>query len=141
MLLCLYAAVAFLTRGWPLFLPGVVVITVANVLCAVGILLLLVAVGTIKSTAQVAPEPKPGSQLVSRGVYRYLRHPIYTGIVLTVVGLFLKKPTWPMALMSVVILVFLAVKVRYEEKLLTAFYPNYPEYRKQTGGLLPGLGI
>ena len=110
-------------------------------LCAAGILILLVAIGTIRETAQVAPEPKPGSQLVSRGIYKYLRHPIYTGIVFTVVGLCLKKPTWPMAAMSLVVIAFLMVKVRYEERLLTAVYPDYPEYRKRTWGLLPGLGL
>ncbi len=40
---------------------------------------------------QIAPEPRADGQLVTRGVYSRLRHPIYTAIVILVIGLFLGK--------------------------------------------------
>src|SRR5438132_1071757 len=40
--------------------------------------------------------------------------------------------------MAALVIAYLAFKVRLEEKLLAARYPEYPSYRKRTWGLLPG---
>ena len=83
------------------------------------------------------PEPKAGASLVTTGIYRWFRHPIYTGMLLAVVGLFLCKPTPRVAAVSAVVVGFLVVKVRFEEQLLLARYPDYAEYRKRSWGLIP----
>ena len=41
-------------------------------------------------------------------------------------------------LLTALVIAYLAFKVRLEEKLLAARYPEYPSYRKRTWGLLPG---
>ena len=58
-------------------------------------------------------------------MYSRFRHPIYTAILLLVIGLFLRKPTLLVAIGSVAVVIFLAVKVRFEEQLLVARYPDY----------------
>jgi protein-S-isoprenylcysteine O-methyltransferase Ste14 len=75
--------------------------------------------------------------LVSGGVYRRFRHPIYTAIVIVGIGLFLRKPTVAVAVAAAVVIAFLLVKVRFEEALLQARYPEYAEYRDRTWGLIP----
>jgi protein-S-isoprenylcysteine O-methyltransferase Ste14 len=57
--------------------------------------------------------------------------------VLLVLGLFLRKPTLLVAIGGAVIVVFLAFKVRLEEQLLRAAYPEYAAYRSRTWGLIP----
>jgi protein-S-isoprenylcysteine O-methyltransferase Ste14 len=93
---------------------------------------------------QVSPEPKADGHLVTRGVYRWLRHPMYTGITLLVIGLALRTPTLWVAVAGVALIALLLVKARFEERLLAARYPDYPAYRSRTWGVLtpgsdPGL--
>lgn len=112
---------------------------VGAALCGIGLVLLLSAFVSLRSAIQIAPEPKPGSRLVTGGVYKALRHPIYTAIVILVVGLFLRKPTVFVAIASAIVIAFLVVKARFEEQLLAARYPEYGEYRARTWGILPRL--
>ena len=137
-ILILFAAVVFLSPKAYLFISPAA-FTVGSVFCGLGILVMLPALAALRGTIQIAPEPKAGKQLVERGVYRYLRHPIYTGIILCAAGFFLRQPTLWVAVASAVVIVFLAVKVRFEEKLLQATYPGYAEYRRRAWGLFPGF--
>ena len=87
LLLFAFAGAFFLDFGPRLFTaatPG----TVGAVLCVVGLLLMLLGFASIGGAIQIAPEPRVGGELVTRGVYRRLRHPIYTAIVILVAGLF-----------------------------------------------------
>jgi protein-S-isoprenylcysteine O-methyltransferase Ste14 len=134
----LFAAVEFLSPRDYLFVSASGVIA-GNVLCGVGLLVIALAFASLRSAIQIAPEPKPGAQLVETGVYKYLRHPIYSGIIFCVVGLFLRQPTVWMAIAVAMVIIFLFFKARLEEKLLLSVYPGYATYRSRTWGLLPGL--
>jgi protein-S-isoprenylcysteine O-methyltransferase Ste14 len=112
---------------------------IGNVIATIGVLLILFAVISLRRVIQVAPEPKEGGQLIQSGAYKYLRHPIYSGIIFCVIGLFLRAPTIWIAIASLVVIVFLLFKARFEEKLLLIAYPDYEKYRKRTWGLFPGL--
>ncbi len=133
-----FAALSFLTPKTYLFVLPVAHL-VGNGFCALGILLMAPALIALRGTIQIDPEPKSGRQLVDTGVYKYLRHPIYTGIVVCVAGLFLRQPSVWMAGGAMVVIVFLACKVRFEEKLLRAVYPGYAAYQRRSWGLFPGL--
>ena len=134
-LLCAFA-VAFLVDGPWLLAPGLPN-TVGSVLCAIGLALLLSAILSLRRVIQIEPEPKAEGQLVTRGVYRWLRHPIYTAIVILVIGLFLRKPTALVAIAGAIVVIFLIVKVRFEERLLRARYPDYAAYQSRTWGIIP----
>jgi protein-S-isoprenylcysteine O-methyltransferase Ste14 len=108
-----------------------------EVLALLGAALVLVAVAQMGKTIHVHPEPKAGVSLVTTGVYRWFRHPIYTGMLLAVVGLLLCKPTLRVAAASAVVIGFLVFKVRFEETLLLEHYPDYAEYRERSWGLIP----
>lgn len=135
-LLFVFAGAYFLDSGPGLVAPGGSAGVIGAALCAVGLLLMLAAFVSLGGAIRIAPEPKPGAGLVTRGVYRYLRHPIYTGIVLVVVGLLLRKPSLLVGIAAVVVVAFLALKTRFEERLLLARYPEYAEYRRRTWGIL-----
>ena len=91
----------------------------------------------LRRVIQIAPSPREGGHLVTSGVYRYFRHPIYTGIVLIMIGLLLRQPRVPVAVAAVVVIAFLAAKVRFEESLLLARYSDYADYRARSWGLVP----
>ena len=56
------------------------------VLSGIGFLIILSAILELNTSLSPFPKPKNKASLVTTGVYRYIRHPIYTGILL---GLFL----------------------------------------------------
>jgi protein-S-isoprenylcysteine O-methyltransferase Ste14 len=93
----------------------------------------------LRGVIQIDPFPKRGGHLVTTGIYHWLRHPIYTAIVLIVIGLVLREPRVSLAVAAAVVIAFLFVKTRFEEGLLAAHYPQYCAYRKRTWGLIPGL--
>ncbi len=137
-LLCLFAAAVIFGGGVPLF-TSVLARDVGLALCAVGLTLMAFAFVPLREVIQIAPEPKAGAHLVTTGIYRWLRHPIYTAIVLIVIGLVLRKPGLWLAIAAAVVIAFLFVKTRFEERLLETHYPEYSEYRKRSWGLIPGL--
>jgi protein-S-isoprenylcysteine O-methyltransferase Ste14 len=135
-LLCVFAAAFMFAPGRPLFAPGIPAV-IGLVLCAAGLALMVAAFATIRGVIQIAPEPRAGGHLVTGGVYRRLRHPIYTAILILAVGLFLRKPTAAVAIAAIVVMVFLIVKSRFEEELLQVRYPEYAEYKTRTWGVVP----
>lgn len=135
-LMAIFAALYFLAPG-PLLLTRLPV--VGDVLCVAGLVLMAVAFLSLREVIQVPPEPRTDGYLVTSGVYRRLRHPIYTGVVLIVVGLFLREPAAWIAIATAVIIIFLIFKSRFEERLLRERYRDYAEYMKRSWGVLPGL--
>jgi len=77
-----------------------------------------------------------GQSVVSKGIYSYIRHPIYTGDILLLIGLELAINSW----LVLCILVLVPVVVRQassEEALLMKMLPGYEAYRKRTKMFIP----
>ena len=109
-------------------------------LCAVGLAIGAAALAAMGRVMQVSPEPKAEGHLVTSGPYRLLRHPMYTAIVLVVVGLWLRRPAVTVAIAGAALIVLLVRKARFEEGLLQSRYPEYAGYRTRTWGVVPGAG-
>jgi protein-S-isoprenylcysteine O-methyltransferase Ste14 len=98
-----------------------------------------VVLGTMWSSAPVAKE---GHILRTDGPYAITRHPIYTGILAMLLGsaLALDFGTWVYVFIAVV--VFFALRIRDEERLLGEAFPGaYEEYRRRVPQLIPGLRL
>lgn len=84
---------------------------------------------------------QPGQRVIDTGLYRYLRHPSYTGILLTLLGLGLVLTNG----LSLLLLLgisspALAYRIRQEEEaLLEAFGDDYRRYMARTKRLIPLL--
>jgi protein-S-isoprenylcysteine O-methyltransferase Ste14 len=74
--------------------------------------------------------------LVSRGLYQYIRHPIYTGDILLLIGLELGLNSWFVLLIILLIPVILLQAIR-EERLLVIKLPGYGDYCRRTKRFLP----
>jgi len=110
--------------------------TVSTVLIAAGLGLLVLGWATVYQGRE---------RLVAEGVYRYLRHPQYLGLILIIVGLNIMWPTLltlPMAPLLIVMYVRLAR--REDEELATFFGEAFLAYAARTPAFLPwgrgGLG-
>lgn len=80
----------------------------------------------------------PEQQLVSNGVYRFVRHPIYGGDLLLLTGLELALNSW-LVLLVLPITAVVIRQARSEEVILSRAFPGYNEYRKHTKMLVPFL--
>jgi protein-S-isoprenylcysteine O-methyltransferase Ste14 len=84
-------------------------------------------------------EVNPGQELVTSGPYRRVRHPAYTGSMLTLAGFGLAAGSWVGALLAIGIAAAgYSYRVRVEERaMLEAFGEEYREYMRRSGRFLP----
>jgi len=84
---------------------------------------------------------KEGHQLIRSGPYAFVRHPIYTGMLLAAIGATLVVGEWRGIIAVVLLLAAHSRKAMREEALLIKeFGDEYALYRKHTGFLFPRLG-
>ena len=90
----------------------------------------------------IRPTPKPGGQLVRAGPYRWIRHPMYTSILLAgVAGGLGASADQRLAVAASVsaLAAVLWVKSGLEERWMLARHPAYADYRRTTRRFLPWL--
>lgn len=83
---------------------------------------------------------KTDHQLVRSGPYRFVRHPIYTGILTGFFGSALALDQWRGLFAFLIVLIALVYKLRLEERWMAeTFGDAYADYRRHTGALVPYL--
>jgi protein-S-isoprenylcysteine O-methyltransferase Ste14 len=81
---------------------------------------------------------QPDHQLISTGPYRYMRHPIYSGVLLAVAGTAVVVGKWRGVVAFLVLLTNYAIKARKEERLLAGrFGAAFDEHARRAGFLFP----
>ena len=82
---------------------------------------------------------KEDHALVRTGPYRVVRHPIYTGLLLALIGTAAAIGEWRGVLAVIFVLIGFLWKIRVEEERMNANFPEYAQYRRQTAALIPLL--
>jgi protein-S-isoprenylcysteine O-methyltransferase Ste14 len=83
---------------------------------------------------------KAGHRVVRSGPYGMTRHPIYTGLLIAILGTAVAVGTLGSAFGIILFVLGIWVKIRLEEELLTAhFGTDYEAYRQEVPALIPGL--
>lgn len=119
---------------WPPFVVGIA-------LMLLGIALREWAVLALGRFFTVVVRVIPEQTVVDRGPYRWVRHPSYTGLLLTLIGLGLALGNW-LSLLALAILptIGLVVRIRIEEQaLLSVLGDRYRGYAEHRPRLIPGL--
>ena len=107
--------------------------------------LLLIAGGLIATLAALhlgsnltpLPHPRSGGALVRSGLYRWVRHPIYLGVLAMALGWAVFVQSLASLGYCIVLALFLDIKSRREERWLVAHYPGYQAYQREVAKLLP----
>ncbi len=83
---------------------------------------------------------KVGHQLVRTGPYRWVRHPIYTGLILALVGTALERRQVRGVIAVVLVYAGFKMKSKIEERAMTStFGAEYADYSRTTGAIVPKL--
>ncbi len=90
-----------------------------------------------KSKLSVMPEPRQGATLVKTGIYKYLRHPMYSAVLLASLGMAMANPLWWRWLLWLVLIIVIVVKIKLEESYLLANHPDYAGYCSSTKRIVP----
>lgn len=115
--------------------------TIAQVVFVAGVVVLIVAALGLGRALTPTPVPTERGELQTSGLYRYVRHPIYSGVLLIVAGITLRSGSWFTLAVAVVTLVFFDRKARWEEARLAERYPGYADYAARTPRFVPGSRI
>ncbi len=85
----------------------------------------------------IRPQVKPSAKLILTGPYRYLRHPMYSMVLLGSAGLVLFHPALWLWLALAALFAVLYVKAMLEERSLGAKFPEYANYAKRVRRFVP----
>ncbi len=111
--------------------------TGARVLEIAGIVVVGVGLSNLGRSATPLPTPVQDGELRSTGLYRYVRHPIYSGVMAIAVGSAIPSGSLAIATATLALVAWLAMKARWEERRLELRYPGYAAYATRTPRFIP----
>ena len=109
-----------------------------GITCAwIGIIGILVAALSLQRSLTAMPIPKADGKMTRQGLYQYVRHPMYTSVLLFSLGFALYYGSIYKYLLVGLLVVLFYFKSSYEESFLSEKYPDYSDYAKVTPRFLP----
>jgi len=85
----------------------------------------------------IQPKMRENAELITRGIYGYIRHPMYLAVIMMMLGFFLATPTLFMGSLFSVLIVVLLLKAKREEQLWVASNDRYIQYQRETKFFIP----
>jgi protein-S-isoprenylcysteine O-methyltransferase Ste14 len=119
-----------------LFKPGVLSSTISWIFILAGVSIIITGLMTLRWRA-AAPSVK--DTLVEQGVYAHIRHPLYSGMILELTGLFLWLPTMPVLVACILGIIWVMVQARLEEIDLVKRLPEYKDYMLKVPRFIPKI--
>lgn len=111
---------------------------VAAVICVLGLLLALWARVTLGRNWSATVTFKEGHELIRTGPYGLVRHPIYTGFLLMIIGTVIFIGRIEGVILVAVVTAGFWIKLRAEERLMATHFPTeYAAYKAKTKALIP----
>jgi protein-S-isoprenylcysteine O-methyltransferase Ste14 len=104
---------------------------------ALGVALYRIAGRTLGEALSPLVAPRPGAPLVTRGPYRWLRHPMYVGQALMAVGAPLTLGSRWVAWLALPALAILVLRARLEDAALARAFPEHARWAAQAKRLVP----
>lgn len=136
-LLTITAIAAILYREQ--FAPAPYQLYVALLLFALSAVTGIAGVVALGKNRTAFPHPLPASEIVSRGIYQVVRHPLYLSLMLWAISWALFWCSFVGIAFFVLIVIFFDLKARYEEHHLQKMHPEYTAYANRVRRFVPGI--
>jgi protein-S-isoprenylcysteine O-methyltransferase Ste14 len=104
-----------------------------------GGVIIILALFQLNKNLSPFPTPKNNTTLLQNGLYKYIRHPIYTGIILLFTGYSVYQNSFYKLGISLLLVILFYFKSNYEELRLEQKFPDYKSYKSKTGKFFPWI--
>ena len=76
--------------------------------------------------------------LIDNGIFKYIRHPLYSSLLFLTWGIYLKNSTYPLLLVTLLSTLFLYLTAKFDEKeCMNYFGLKYRDYMKRSKRFIP----
>jgi len=120
------------------FIPQIQIIQVSPFFYYMGILIIfisfiimLVAIKDLGRNLSPFPRPINNSNLVTTGIYRFTRHPMYYSLIFISFGVFIIKLSIYYLFLSISLILIIKFKITLEEQYLKNKFKNYLIYKNE----------
>ena len=121
---------------WDL-IPDIEIVQLNNIYRFLGLLIILISsfflLMAIKNLGRnISPFPRPlsNSNLITTGIYKFIRHPMYYSLILISFGVFLNKLSLYYLCLTFCLALVVKFKIALEDKYLSIKFKNYSLYKK-----------
>ena len=104
---------------------------IGNFLIILALILIIFSGKNLGKSLSPMPRPKENSKLITSGIYRFFRHPMYYSLIIISFSFFLKSLTIYSLILSILLTFIISKKIKIEEKYLTKKFPNYTFYKHE----------
>ena len=90
-----------------------------------GLIIMFMAIKDLGSNLSPLPRPLPNANLITSGIYRFMRHPMYFSLILISFGLFITKLSLYQLCLTISLALIIKFKIVLEEKYLNKKFKKY----------------
>jgi protein-S-isoprenylcysteine O-methyltransferase Ste14 len=135
----LLAVIFFLPTGAPPAATPAWMLSFGSLIVWPGLGIVIVSIFKLGQSLTASPIPKENAELKTEGLYKWIRHPIYTGLMVTTLGIALEAGSVSKLFFTAALMFLFDYKAKFEESLLIKRFPEYRSYMSTTGRFVPRL--
>ena len=106
------------------------IIYTSNFLIALALIIIVFAAKDLGKSLSPMPRPKENSKLITSGIYRLFRHPMYYSLIIISYCLFIKSLSIYNFILSISLTFIISYKIKIEEEYLIIKFNKYASYKK-----------
>ena len=106
-------------------------IYISNFLITLGLIIIVFSAKDLGKSLSPMPRPKENSKLITSGIYRFFRHPMYYSLIIISFSFFIKSFTIYNLILSILLTFIISNKIKIEEEYLTKKFHTYTSYKNE----------
>ena len=106
-------------------------IYISNFLITLALIIIVFSAKDLGKSLSPMPRPKENSKLITSGIYRLFRHPMYYSLIIISFSFFLKSLTIYSLILSVLLTFIISNKIKIEEEYLIKKFHKYTSYKNE----------
>jgi len=104
---------------------------ISNFLIILALIIIVFSAKDLGKSLSPMPRPKENSKLITSGIYRLFRHPMYYSLIVISFSFFIKSLTIYNLILSILLTFIIINKIKLEEEYLTKKFHNYTLYKNE----------